>query len=71
MYIQKMPAVYSLGNMRLKGFVDVLDDVGYEDQLFEFNTPERIKEGKRSLLVSSKDIKIVVKWVTDWNLEEE
>lgn len=57
----KKPALYKLGNLLLKGFIEVSEWEGYEDQLYEFNTPERIKEGRRSLLVSSKDLKILVK----------
>lgn len=44
-------AVYKLMNLRLVGHVQ---EAG--DGLYEFNTPEREKAGRRSFLVDKKDV---------------
>lgn len=54
---EKLQAIYKLGNMKLKGFVDCYCD----DSTFWFNTKERDNEGLRPLMVSAEDVLVVIK----------
>lgn len=53
----KVKAYYKLGNMLLKGYVK--DYVSSEDDLYNFNTPERDEKGQRDLLVSATEVKLI------------
>lgn len=52
-------AIYLLGNLRLKGFVDDASEETKEG-LYWFNTTEREAEGRPKLLVDAKDLKILL-----------
>lgn len=49
-------AIYSLGNLRLKGFVSQ----HATDGLYWFNTAEDMEKGKRDLLISATDVKVLL-----------
>lgn len=53
--MDKKKAIYLLGNMRLKGYA-----IEAGDGLHWFNTLEREKQGKKELLVSSSDLKVLI-----------